>query len=70
VIHFLLDNGIGQNITASVIIGAPAYVWARIKLWPRWIEHERKVHELHQQQVVQSASSSATRHIDLDFGSR
>ena len=48
-LRFLLTNGIGQNITASVIIGIPAAVWARRKLLPRLLEHERKVHELHRE---------------------
>lgn len=47
-IHFLLTNGIGQNITAAVILGVPSAIWAKVKLWPRLKEHERKVHELHE----------------------
>jgi len=48
--HWLLDNGIGQNVTASALLGgvSVALGWRKAKqLLTRLREHERKVHELH-----------------------
>lgn len=47
VLHFLLDNGIGQNITAGLIVAPPAAAWARVKLWKPWREHHERVKQLH-----------------------
>ena len=38
-IHFLLDNGIGQNITASIFLAIPSGIWA-------FIQH-RRIGEIH-----------------------
>lgn len=47
VIHWLLQNGVGQNITASALLAVPTLVVGWRKLMPRIREHERKVHEMH-----------------------
>lgn len=47
-IRFLLDNGIGQNVTASALLGIPALIWARVKVLPVARAHHQRVVELHQ----------------------
>jgi hypothetical protein len=33
-LRFLLENGVGQNLTAGVIAFALGWVWSRTKFWP------------------------------------
>lgn len=39
IIHFLLDNGIGQNVTAGAILAPVGALWARREL----VKHHVKI---------------------------
>lgn len=45
--HFLTVNGIGQNVTASALLGIPAYAWAHFRVLPKIRRHAQHVAELH-----------------------
>lgn len=52
VLHFLLNNGIGQNITAGVLIGAPMRVWAEVRVLRPLRRHHELVAALHARVVT------------------
>jgi hypothetical protein len=48
VLHWLLENGIGQGLVDTALVAIPAGIFTRLKLLPEWREHRRRVREIHE----------------------
>lgn len=64
--HFLLDNGIGQNVTASGLLGIPASIWVRLRLVKKLAKAaedleaaHRLIRELHEHHLGHRESTDA-----------
>lgn len=62
---FFLDNGVGQNLTASALVAVPAALWGRRHLL-RLRDLRRQVDELHAHhiRVPRAASDAAQAGLD------
>jgi hypothetical protein len=54
VLHWFLNDGIGQGLVDTLIVSIPAVIWARIKVLPEWREHRRRVREIHEALITRS----------------